>query len=225
MPQWAVRAYRWVVACAEAYGLLSSPFVTVFVLPGLISVGLAMMAYLDGFSRTHIYFAAVATFAVSAFGFASVAVGLLRITEWIDKNRVEGKLLFIGPIVSRDIDEENRIKALQLGVQLQNSAHFPMSYIVEEIRTSADSTLPRRGTINSWSGVIQPHMHEDFKDKPIDLANHKVSCDCKLEIKIRYGRADHEASELTRNLDVHIHHDPNKGTNMQWLHAPKNDAR
>ncbi len=97
------------------------------------------------------------------------------------------------------------IKKVQIGYQLQNLAHFPISFVIDEIHTSFEGRInpkpdrPFRGT------EVPPGLTNVYRDAPIDMggmALSKESFEGNLKFKIRYGFLGNEKYEIERNISL-----------------------
>jgi len=152
---------------------------------------------------------------------AATSVTLLRIDEYKDRRRVEGKLIFKGPHVGFGKDADgSKINVVQLGIQLQNNANFPISYIVRNIRTSVDSTIPSSGQMLNWSGEISSGEINLFRDRPINLREPVCEAPGELEFELFYGLKGREKFPIAKKLNISLRYDPQKGVLQHpWLYA------
>lgn len=119
-----------------------------------------------------------------------------------------------GRIVKRTIDKS------QVGVQLHNSAHFPISAILVEADTEMDGNRPPRATFPKKPVTIFPGNVIMMMDDAIPM--NQTPCERlegRLYIKIKYGLQGNENNELIfkAKLEVLIREDGFvHGTYTHW---------
>ena len=94
----------------------------IWIWPLLPSMGGVMIGWVQGFPWFYLYVSAVVIFAFAA-------TGLLRFSEWKDRNTPEHKLQFGSVRVSaRKSEVGQNIEAIGIGFQLHNTATFPITF-------------------------------------------------------------------------------------------------
>jgi hypothetical protein len=102
----------------------------------------------------------VATISAGAFVFAASTTGMLRYDEWWQRRTPRDKLsvqaLLAAWEYARDTEtgRATHILRTQMSIILQNAAHFPISYTVEEITSSAEGRINSKPQYQTKGGAL-----------------------------------------------------------------------
>ena len=140
--------------------------------PPLITVGATMIGYLQG---VPIFYLCVGSAAIFSF----VVTALLRYTEWREHRRVEWKISIHGPLFTLD----NRTRLPIMGVQVSNSAAFPIECEYTEIESRIIDRVTKKQH-RPCRMTIHPGNTGWYYDHPIEVELPKG--DEVLEGHIRY---------------------------------------
>jgi hypothetical protein len=204
----------------DVQSLIATEFFRTWILPVLLTAGALVVGLFDniyhGVPWIVIYSAAVFVLAMSA-------IAVLRLDEFRVRRKVEGKFFFRSPHVGFNKTEDGRkIKTVQIGFQLENSATFPLSYKVTNIRTNADLTLPSSGNILNKGEIIQGGDTTLFRDCPMELKEPTSETSAELEFDLIYGLAGNERYPISKKINISLRYDPEKGVlHYPWLNAPE----
>jgi len=181
-------------------------------LPFLLVLLTAVIGYLQTMPLVYIIVAAT-------FVFASASTGLLRIAELRARISTVNKLSFQGPFVAASFikDKKGNSKSfdqVQIGVFLHNSADFPMSYYVETIESSFESTVNSKPNRKFRGTVISARTSTIFKDASIDCKKillDKTIYDGHIKIKVKYGLPGWERHFIEQDININFGIDPKSG--------------
>ncbi len=193
------------VAQAITWGLISTA-------PFLLAVLAAVAGYLQPLPWAYII-------AIATFVFAMSANGLLRLSELRQRATARNKLSFQGGAVAANITRDKRgnaktIDQVQIGVLLQNNAHFPIAYHVDEIETSFESIVNTKPDRTFRGTVIPANTAAIFRDASIEtkkLPMDKTLYDGHIKIKVRYGLPGWERHYIEQNTNINFGIDPKTG--------------
>jgi hypothetical protein len=171
----------------------------------LIAPAAAIAAgYVQGVPWIYVVVAAAVTFGAGA-------TGALRFSELRVRMTPINKLAFTLVTFSADFVRDKKtgqIRALekaQIGLQLQNTAHFGISYLIEDMQTSFEGMINQKPERPFRWTEVPPGSFAVYRDAPIDTKNlplDKASYEGSLKFKIRYGYPDNEKHVIDRNLSV-----------------------
>jgi hypothetical protein len=192
-------------AQAITWGIIST-------LPFLLALLTAVAGYLQPLPWVYVIVAATVVFAMTANG-------LLRLSELRARGTAQNKMSFQGIAVGASIsrDRNGRPKTLdtvQIGIILQNSAHFPMAYHVDSIETSFESIVNTNPDRTFRGTIIPANSTAIFRDASIDvkkLALDKTLYDGHIKVKVRYGLPGWEKHYVEQNSNVNFAIDPKTG--------------
>lgn len=160
------------------------------------------------------------TIAVATFVFAAAATGALRISEWRWRITSRNKLIFQQVVPAADFIKDKRtgktrwIDKIQLCLVFQNSAHFPISYIVDDLSTSFESLVNPKPDRKIKGAIIQAGTSGWYRDSRIELRKmpiDKMIFEGTAKFKIRYGFPGNEKHIIERNLTVTLVFDDKSG--------------
>jgi hypothetical protein len=99
-------------------------------------------------------------------GFAAITHGLLRLDEWRERRRVEGRLAFNSAGVGKDARSDGFV----IGVHLVSSASFPIEFDIRDFRTRLGETVPKQ--LHTPTKLIMPSLGLGWhNDHPIILSS------------------------------------------------------
>jgi hypothetical protein len=109
--------------------------------------------------------------------------------------------------INQAVVQHRHIDKMQVGVYIQNMAHFDISAYVESANTAVEGNTPPRGVHPKAPVLIGPGQTVFMADDPIDMKNYP----CKnlagqLEMTIKYGAPGREKYDLAfrGRLEVHM---------------------
>lgn len=148
--------------------------------------------------------------AAAALSFACVVVGTTHLFAWVSSRSARDKLLFLhislGANYTRDTVTglPSALEVVQFAVNLRNVAPFPMSYIVEEITSSAEEKVNPSPMHHSKGGIIGAASDGLFRDAAINMERRPLSSALqgRVRFRIRYGHPGAEKYTISRNVEV-----------------------
>lgn len=154
-----------------------------FTLVFLIPIGIPLAAAYAGYVA-HLPWMYIIVAASLCFG--GVSTGLVRLSEWMEKGRVDGKLQFASINVGVDVQG----KGFFFGVNLISKAAVPIDVVFEEIRTRIESTVPAQTQFDIKEFTIQPEGSGFMNDHLIVVASPTPPARLHglAEFKITYGK-------------------------------------
>jgi hypothetical protein len=172
-------------------------------MPFLLSALAVVVGYLQAVPWLYVIVAAT-------FVFATVATGALRLSEFWARITALNKLGFqILPAADLVRDKKTgKIKSIehvQICIVLQNNAHFPISYIIEELSTSFEGMVNPRPYRDTNGADIAPSTQGWYRDAMIDVKNMPVTkhiFEGHIKFKLRYGLPGNEKHPMARNLNL-----------------------
>lgn len=182
-------------------------------LPFLLSALTVVAGYFQSVPWMYVIVAAT-------FVFAAAAAGALRLSEFWARITAQNKLLFQQIIPAADFIRDKKsgkiknIERVQIGISLQNTAHFPISYVVDEMSTSFEGMANARPKRDTNGAHIAPFSIGWFRDQPIDAKQMSLTKNVfegHLKFKIRYGLPGNEKYPMERNLNVTMTFDEKAG--------------
>ena len=136
------------------------------------------LGYLQGYPWMYIWVAML-------IAFAAVCTGLLRFDEWYSRRKVESKLNITAPRVARNVIGDG----FSLGLQLHNSAHFPIDFEVDTMRTRIGDRVTQTPPV--VRSITIPALGFGWWDDGIINVNptENGALEGYIEFEISYGRA------------------------------------
>ena len=202
------RILEWIGRAETIGSLLHTEFVRSLLIPTSLTVMTGATGYLGGIPAMWIM-------AASSLVFAGVSTGLLSASVYRERKSPLNKLRFNGTVFNFDLiptrtDREQRravasasrkarppadlkplvreLKTGQLGVELINTATFPISMLVEFAESEIEGMTPPRTKYPKEAVVILPGVPVRACDERIELNNLKCGrIEGKLKMKVRYG--------------------------------------
>jgi hypothetical protein len=147
----------------------------------------------------------------ATFVFASAAAGALRLSELWARMTAQNKLALqqILPAANFIRDKKTgkikNIEKVQICIVLQNNAHFPISYIVDELSTSFEGLMNARPSRDTNGADIPPFSAAWYRDAIIDAKQTLVTksiFEGHIKFKLRYGLPGNEKHPMERNLNL-----------------------
>lgn len=170
----------------------------------IIAPALAVAAgYLANVSWLYVIVGAAVTFGAGA-------TGALRFSELRVRIAPVNKLVFTHVTLSADFLKDKGGKRIalqraQIGYQLQNLAHFPISFVIDDMHTSFEGMVnpkpdrPFRGT-EVPPGNVNIYRDDVIPTKGMPL--NKEAYEGNLKFRIRYGYVGNEKHVINRNLSL-----------------------
>lgn len=191
--------------------------------PWILTVMTVLAGYQEGVQWAYII-------PLATIVFAATAVGLLRFDEWIFRRTPSDKLEFENISLGLDFvrdptsGQPTAISRAQIGIVLKSSAHFPISYIVDDLRTSIEKRVNPNPIINTRGAIVGTTGHANYNHAPIDMDNSplKPVLEGTAEFKLRYGRIGSEKYVITKKMNINCPYDPVAHTyTVAWADAPQ----
>ncbi len=167
---------------------------------------------------------------IVAFTFAATTTGMLRFDEWWARRTPRNKLIFHS--VSLGIDYERdpitgqptALKKIQVIFTFQNIASFPVSYVVDEIKSSAAQRINPNPHYHTKGSEIGPLSAATYRDDIIDMQSSPLRpfLEGTAMIKLRYGRRGYERYEISKQVNVFAALDPTTKSylSINYMDAP-----
>ncbi len=149
-----------------------------------------MIGLLQELTLFYLYIAAV-------FLFAAASTGLLRFSEWRYRNSVANKLAFHSVNIGKGVNKKGEVIAIRIGVQLNSSALFPISFIGSDIMTEFDGHYPQKKGYDRKEFTIPPGGSSRFDDgfMKIPVKTHGTYGG-KIQCTIKFGKRGALNNEL-----------------------------
>jgi hypothetical protein len=156
----------------------------------------------------------------AAFVFAAMATGALRLSEYRARISAQNKFFFKGVVPAADFVRDKKtgkikfIEKMQICMILYNGAHFPISYIIDDIGTSFEGMMNSKPERNARGADIAPGQDGWYRDAPIDAKQLQVTkaiFEGHLKFKLRYGYPGNEKHTMERNLQLTFVFDDKSG--------------
>ena len=182
-------------------------------LPFLLSAMTVMAGYLQAVPWMYVIVAAT-------FVFASAAAGALRLSELWARMTAQNKLILQQIMPAADFIRDKKtgkiknIEKVQMCIVLQNTAHFPISYIIDEISTSFEGMVNPRPMRNIFGADIPPFSVGWYRDVIIDAKQMPITKNIfegHIKFKLRYGLPGNEKHPMERNLNLTLTFDDKAG--------------
>jgi len=131
--------------------------------------------------------------------FAAVSSGLLRFSEWREKQRLWDKLLFGRIRVQKQLNKAGRVTLLRFGFELHNRAVFPIQFDVQDLHTQAGDLHPPKKPYPKPSITVGPDGKGWFDDFTIEVRDPIKSETIKasVDFRVKYGRPSRLNHELS----------------------------
>lgn len=130
----------------------------------------------------------------STVTFAAVSVALVYITNYVFMTTPTDKLEYVGPFVQLDLewkddDHPSHIKTVQIGVNLLNSAQFPLKFRITSLRVTVDGRAADVSRLEGKCLHIGPKIGSASWPDAIRIADLSVmETKGLLEFEIEYGK-------------------------------------
>jgi len=199
---WIARSLGSGVVRAIAYH-----FTLVFLIPIGIPLAAAYAGYLANLPWMYIVVAA-------SLCFGGISTGLVRLSEWMEKGRVDGKLQFSSINVGVDVQG----KGFFLGVNLVSKAAVPIDVAFEEIRTRIESIVPMQTQFAIKDFTVPPEGNAFMNDHLIVVASPTPPARLHglAEFKIKYGKRGNLKYELNIKKAVTLAFDAQGNLHGNW---------
>ena len=140
---------------------------------------------------------------------AGMMTWLVQFDEWRSRNRVEHKLSQAG-IKIHLTQVDNKVVAIRFGFNLRNTAAFPISFRIEDLKTHLTignnlSVFPPSKEYQNKVISVPPQSIGWFFDHNITLPNgFNGQATAYLKCKLSYGKAERFDHELAINKNTAI---------------------
>lgn len=131
------------------------------------------------------------------------------------------KLRYAGTVINQDLHPLNRqsrraesssgkivprtIDKIQIGIQLHNTANFPISLYLESADTEMEGNKPPRGIFPKPPITVFPGNVVMVIDDPIDMKQAKCEkIEGRMLMKVRYGLRGKEVNDLTFDAKIEV---------------------
>ena len=157
---------------------------------------------------------------LGALAFMGSTVGLYYLSAYGYTQTPANKLRYVGTMAPIDLDPGKKskkalithgtpifrtISKAQLGVQLQNHAHFPISAYIESAASAVEDNTPPRTEYPKEPVTILPGNTVFMCDEPIAMESHLCGrLEGRMDIIVKYGKPGKEKFELSFNGRVEI---------------------
>jgi hypothetical protein len=162
----------------------------------------------------------------ATLAFAATMQGLLRTSEYMERKSPFGKLRFIQTAVGIDLTgiaqptkpqkitnisqlPKRTIDKMQLGIDLQNTATFPISILVVAAESEIDHLTPPRSHFPKGPMLILPGVIMRITDERIEMNN--KTCEKLVgsyDLQLKYGLPGKERFDLRHASSLEIHIQP-----------------
>lgn len=159
------------------YGLITNPYVWA----SLSAMGAMIATYA---SSPYLWIIAP----VGALVFAAVAHGMLRLDEWKNLKRVEGKVFVSGLVPAWDFDQNDGkyvLNKFQVGAIIENTSNYPVYYDVDEIFSKIDGRVPKAQVLLNRGDTLPSHTTHTYSDSAIDLGGVEIGDGLEGEFTIK----------------------------------------
>ena len=188
-----------------AAGWLAGEFISTWVwVPAITGVGV-VVGWAQAIPWFYLYVG-------GAVLFAAVSTGMLRFGEWRQRNRVEHKIRHMGMRINAK-QKDDRIASVQFGLNLHNTAAFPLNYRVRDLTTKI--------TLQNGNRIVYPPKQEYLNDAitlapgaigffddheiPLPPDYHGDNNVAELSCRVLYGRSDRFDHELELKKKTFLH--------------------
>lgn len=186
--------------------------------PMILAGATAISGYMADFPLMWILMATTLTF-------AGAIIIVLGASQHLQRTNPNGKLRFVQSWVAMDLTplpQPNRLQRragqqqempprhidrIQLGMQVRNDAHFPISVFIEYAESEVEDITPPRTQYPQSPRIIEPGVTFNAADTRMSLNNMPgQSITGKYEVRLKYGRPGKERFELKHaaNLEISI---------------------
>ena len=134
----------------------------------------------------------------TAVTFASTAIGLLGYRLYIAQRNPEHKLIFVRPLVSRDLG------FVRIGIEVRNDAVFPIDIRVQDFRTSCANRITQiPQTIDQFQAA--PGETRFLYDPVIDIDGiTDLIMIGRIQLTLDYGHPKRMRFSMSRDLNLFI---------------------
>ncbi len=146
----------------------------------------------------------------AAVAYAAAIHGVLRTSEYRERKNPENKFVYLGTHAGCELLPEQQgrprqLNRMQIRVEIQNTASFPISYLVENADTEVAGHRPPRTEYPKQAVDIGPGLKVQSGDEAIDM--HGENCgrlDGRMNFRLKYGLKGNERYllELRGRLDI-----------------------
>jgi hypothetical protein len=147
---------------------------------------------------------------------AAIFTWLLRFAEWRAKISAAGALLFDGILPGIDLINDSTgapvgIEKAQVRLNLKTEAVFPVSFIVDEMRSTFEGRYPPNKPRDNDRGIVRRGEIKIYGDNLIDMGGAPITPQLSgtAEFKIRYGHPGREKYPLQGRVQFHLMYEPN----------------
>src|SRR5437868_7333425 len=185
-------------------GAYAAMHLILWLLPFLLSAVTVMAGYFQSVPWMYVMVAATIVF-------AAASAGALRLSEFWARITAQNKLGLWQILPAANFIRDKKtgkiksIEKVQICIILQNNAHFPISYIVDELSTSFEGMMNARPIRDTLGADIPPTSQAWYRDAPIDakqMADTKQIFEVHIKSKLRYGLPGNEKHPMERNLNL-----------------------
>lgn len=154
---------------------------TNWILPIGVPIVTAWVAYIENLPLAY-------GIAATSLAFGGVSSGMLRFSEWRERQSPEGKLGFQQVFVYQDIKSRGWL----INFVVENTAYFPIDFELSELQESIDDRIPKRTKLRQ--GQMAPFSSSVLTGYPIEIEPPKAVNQVPGELKgklsfcILYGR-------------------------------------
>ena len=144
------------------------------------------------------------------FAFAMTAAGLLRFSEWRYRVTTKDKLSFSNVRFTQMLSPDGMLLAIQLGIDVNNYALFPIQFTVQEVETHLGELYPPKKKHQPDSVIISPNGTGWYNDIPISLERDKLEAlrnnvvEGLIQVQLKYGRPDNLNREMTIKKKIFV---------------------
>ena len=139
--------------------------------------------------------------------FAATATGLLRFSEWQSRVTVKHKLAFSRVRIRKSLSDNNAVRALSLGFDLQSAAEFPLQFEIKRLETQFANQYPPKKDYEQPVIMLRPNQEGWFNDHFISLEKVDLkgkTAEGTISAQIRYGRPDNLTQEFEIKKRIYI---------------------
>ena len=171
---WIARSFATGALRAVAYHVT-----LVYLIPIGVPLAAAYVGYVEKFPWMHIIVA-------TCLCFGGVSTGLVRLSEWIDRRSVDGKLQFSSINIGVDVQGNGYF----IGVNLVSKAAVPIEVDFAEIRTRISNQVPAQTSFAITKLSIPPEGSGFMNDHLINVASPTTAgrLEGLAEFRIVYGK-------------------------------------
>ncbi len=197
----AIRAVQALFAGSNVWGFLTSPTFGLYVLGPALTAWAFVAGLAEGLETPYLLVACAALFGLVNWGFHQASL-------WLDRSKVQSKLIFVGVTNSQGILVQDAngltLERIQYSVTLHNRSHFPIHFRVKMFRSTfsgrAQSEAEPRTT-----GTVMPNRpsllggSDILLEPPIVFARGDTR-QGTLELEIEYWRWSWPTNRIRHNF-------------------------